>query len=112
MTQKLWESLLFPCYFFTKLTVSEGTAIKQQGISPAEAQDAIDQGPSMETLAEANLNNQIGVPYNILNAPANSKYVVLEMGMQRLGEIDYFAIFCLILLVLIIISSSKNSFWF
>jgi UDP-N-acetylmuramoyl-tripeptide--D-alanyl-D-alanine ligase len=40
-------------------------------------------------LSEANLNNQIGVPYNILNAPANSKYVVLEMGMQRLGEIDY-----------------------
>jgi hypothetical protein len=48
-----WELCMLtvtPC----TLSVSEGMAIKQIGISPAEAQDAIDAGPSMETLAEVN----------------------------------------------------------
>jgi len=48
-----WE-LCMLSVFPSTLTVSEGMAVKQQGISPAEAQDAIDAGPSMETLAEVN----------------------------------------------------------
>lgn len=48
-----WEMCMLSVFPAT-LTVSEGMAIKQQGISPAEAQDAVDQGPSMETLEEAN----------------------------------------------------------
>jgi len=48
-----WELCMLtvtPC----TLTVSEGMAVNTQGISPAEAQDAIDAGPSMETLNEVN----------------------------------------------------------
>ena len=40
-------------------------------------------------ISEANLNNHIGVPYNILKAPYDSEYVILEMGMQTPGEINY-----------------------
>ncbi len=40
-------------------------------------------------ISEANLNNHIGVPYNILKAPCDSECVILEMGMQAAGEINY-----------------------
>jgi len=49
----VWELCMLSVFPAT-MTVSEGMAIKQIGISPAEAQDAIDAGPSMETLSEVN----------------------------------------------------------
>lgn len=36
-----------------------------------------------------NLNNDIGVPLTLLKMNASHKYVVVEMGMNHLGEIDY-----------------------
>lgn len=52
-TSITWE-LCMLSVFPASMTVSEGMAIKQIGISPAEAQDAINAGPSMETLNEVN----------------------------------------------------------
>ena len=34
-------------------------------------------------------NNKIGVPLSIFNTPENSKFVVLEVGMDKKGEIDH-----------------------
>lgn len=36
-----------------------------------------------------NLNNDIGLPLTLLKARAQHQYLVLEMGMNHLGEIDY-----------------------
>lgn len=38
---------------------------------------------------QGNLNNDIGMPLTLLNARANHQYIVLEMGMNHLGEIAY-----------------------
>lgn len=37
----------------------------------------------------ANYNNEIGLPYTILNAPTNTEVLVLEMGMDRPGQIAH-----------------------
>ncbi len=34
-------------------------------------------------------NNEIGLPYSILNAKGNEKYMVLEMGAKNPGDINY-----------------------
>lgn len=36
-----------------------------------------------------NFNNEIGVPYTILNMPTNTEVLVVEMGMDRPGQIDH-----------------------
>lgn len=36
---------------------------------------------------ESNLNNNIGLPFTILKAPEDCQYLILEMGMNRAGEI-------------------------
>lgn len=40
---------------------------------------------------KGNYNNHIGLPYTILNANLNEKYIVLEIGMSSIGEIDLLA---------------------
>ncbi|MFT8412344.1 MAG: UDP-N-acetylmuramoyl-tripeptide--D-alanyl-D-alanine ligase [Schleiferilactobacillus perolens] len=37
----------------------------------------------------ANYNNEIGLPFTILNAPTNTEVLVLEMGMDRPGQIAH-----------------------
>lgn len=37
---------------------------------------------------EGNYNNHIGVPFTILTTTEDTQYIVLEMGMSDLGEID------------------------
>lgn len=36
-----------------------------------------------------NFNNEIGVPFTILNMPINTEVLVVEMGMDRPGQIDH-----------------------
>ncbi|WP_338215440.1 UDP-N-acetylmuramoyl-tripeptide--D-alanyl-D-alanine ligase [Companilactobacillus muriivasis] len=36
-----------------------------------------------------NFNNEIGVPFTILNMPTNTEVLVIEMGMDRPGQIDH-----------------------
>ncbi|MEL0215915.1 MAG: Mur ligase family protein, partial [Burkholderiaceae bacterium] len=42
-------------------------------------------------ITRANQNNQIGVPLNLLRINEKTKHVVLEIGMNTLGEIDRLA---------------------
>ncbi|MDG6119062.1 UDP-N-acetylmuramoyl-tripeptide--D-alanyl-D-alanine ligase [Lactococcus formosensis] len=37
---------------------------------------------------QGNYNNEIGMPYTILHMPDDTEKIVLEMGMDRLGDID------------------------
>lgn len=36
-----------------------------------------------------NFNNEIGVPFTILNMPINTEVLVVEMGMDRFGQIEH-----------------------
>lgn len=38
---------------------------------------------------QGNFNNHIGLPYTILAMPQNTEFLVLEMGMDHPGEIDF-----------------------
>lgn len=38
---------------------------------------------------EANFNNDIGVPVTLLNMNANTEVVIVEMGMDRPGQLDF-----------------------
>lgn len=37
---------------------------------------------------QGNYNNEIGMPYTVLHMPDDTEKIVLEMGMDRLGDID------------------------
>lgn len=37
----------------------------------------------------SNFNNEIGVPFTILNMPINTEVLVVEMGMDRFGQLDH-----------------------
>ncbi len=39
--------------------------------------------------SKKSLNNKYGVPLSLFNTPQSTKYVVLEVGMNKIGEIDY-----------------------
>lgn len=41
------------------------------------------------TKTYANFNNEIGVPVTLLNMEANTEAVVVEMGMDRFGQLDF-----------------------
>lgn len=41
------------------------------------------------TKTHANFNNEIGVPVTLLNMEANTEVVVVEMGMDRFGQLDF-----------------------
>lgn len=45
--------------------------------------------PKSVYASEANLNNQIGVSKSLLQAPAQSEVVILEMAMRAAGEINF-----------------------
>jgi UDP-N-acetylmuramoyl-tripeptide--D-alanyl-D-alanine ligase len=45
--------------------------------------------PSCVLATEGNLNNDFGMPLTLLKLRAHHRYVVIEMGMNHLGEIDY-----------------------
>ncbi len=38
-----------------------------------------------------NLNNEIGLPLTLLGVPANTEFLILEMGAGKPGDIDYLA---------------------
>ncbi|KRK65029.1 UDP-N-acetylmuramoyl-tripeptide--D-alanyl-D-alanine ligase [Companilactobacillus tucceti DSM 20183] len=38
---------------------------------------------------QKSFNNEIGVPYTILNMPINTEVLVVEMGMDRTGQIEH-----------------------
>ena len=42
-------------------------------------------------ITRANQNNQIGVPLNLLRINEKTKHVVLEIGMNTIGEVDRLA---------------------
>lgn len=37
---------------------------------------------------QGNQNNEVGLPYTVLHLPADTEVAVLEMGTERLGELD------------------------
>lgn len=41
------------------------------------------------TKTHANFNNEIGVPVTLLNMESNTEVVVVEMGMDRFGQLDF-----------------------
>ena len=41
------------------------------------------------TKTNANFNNEIGVPVTLLNMESNTEVVVVEMGMDRFGQLDF-----------------------
>ena len=41
------------------------------------------------TKTYANFNNEIGVPVTLLNMESNTEVVVVEMGMDRFGQLDF-----------------------
>ncbi|WP_341808026.1 UDP-N-acetylmuramoyl-tripeptide--D-alanyl-D-alanine ligase [Wolbachia endosymbiont (group E) of Neria commutata] len=43
---------------------------------------------------DGNLNNNIGLPLTVLKAPENCRYLILEMGMNRAGEIKELSKLC------------------
>lgn len=38
---------------------------------------------------QENFNNQIGLPFTILNSPTDIEFLILEMGMNHIGEISH-----------------------
>ena len=41
------------------------------------------------TKTYANFNNEIGVPYTVLQMEANTEFLVIELGMDRPGQLDF-----------------------
>ena len=41
------------------------------------------------TTTECNYNNHIGLPLTIVNTPIDTEILILEMGMNHIGEIDF-----------------------
>src|ERR671926_92252 len=41
--------------------------------------------------SERSFNNELGLPLTLLNAPEAARWVVLEMGVRRVGDIDRLA---------------------
>lgn len=65
------------------LTGSYGKTTTRRLIAAGLATD----GVTVET--EGNRNNHIGLPLTLLNLPGEEKYIVLEMGANHPGEIDF-----------------------
>ena len=40
---------------------------------------------------KGNFNNELGAPYTVLTAPASTQMLVVEMGMDRPGQIAHLA---------------------
>lgn len=51
-----------------------------------------EKGPVLKT--PGNYNNELGVPLTLLGLQPEHKFVILELGMRALGEIDFLAQIC------------------
>ncbi len=65
---------------FIGITGSSGKTTTKEMLKTVLA----DQGPTFAT--SGNLNNQIGVPLTMTRIPLNTRYAIVEMGMNHAGE--------------------------
>lgn len=75
------------------VTGSNGkTTVKEMCAAIFRAQAALDGfGDEVVLATEGNLNNDIGLPLMLLRLRAHHRHAVIEMGMNRPGEIAYLA---------------------
>ncbi len=71
----------------TAITGSNGKTTTKEMLTAILS--AASKGKDKVHATDGNLNNDIGLPLTLLKMNASHAYVVVEMGMNHLGEIDY-----------------------
>ncbi|WP_253300002.1 UDP-N-acetylmuramoyl-tripeptide--D-alanyl-D-alanine ligase [Wolbachia endosymbiont of Chironomus riparius] len=77
-------------YYIKKILIDAKVIAVTGSVGKTTTKDMLKAVLSQHGVSHANtgnLNNNIGLPLTILRAPKNCKYLILEMGMSKSGEI-------------------------